>query len=144
MNTVTQPSSFLVYKASAGSGKTFNLAKTYLSICFRHFAQDKYVYRKILGITFTNKAVSEMKTRILYFLNVLSKGEDEELMVHFTGTHNPTEIAAYAAELLKLIHHDYSNFSILTIDSLFERIIRTFSVDLKLPLNHTLSWMLTC
>ena len=139
MNTVTQPSSFLVYKASAGSGKTFNLAKTYLSICFRHFAQDKYVYRKILGITFTNKAVSEMKTRILYFLNVLSKGEDEELMVHFTGTHNPTEIAAYAAELLKLIHHDYSNFSILTIDSLFERIIRTFSVDLKLPLNHTLS-----
>ena len=68
----TKNKSFLIYKASAGSGKTYNLAKAYLAICFSNFADDKYIYRKILGITFTNKAVYEMKTRILHFLKIVA------------------------------------------------------------------------
>lgn len=138
MNNIPNNASFLVYKASAGSGKTFNLAKAYLNICFLYFDKDIFIYRKILGITFTNKAVNEMKSRILLFLQLLSKGEDTELMSHFTEILKPEQVKAYAAELLKLIHHDYSNFSIFTIDSFFERLLRTFAFDLKLPFNHKL------
>lgn len=138
MNNIFNNASFLVYKASAGSGKTFNLAKAYLNICFSHFDKDKFIYRKILGITFTNKAVNEMKSRILLFLQLLSEGKDAELMSHFTEILKPEQVKVYAADLLKLIHHDYSNFSVFTIDSFFERLLRTFAFDLKLPFNHKL------
>lgn len=59
-----------IYSASAGSGKTFNLAGIYLSHLFR----AKYNYRKILAVTFTNKATAEMKNRILDQLYNLSSG----------------------------------------------------------------------
>ena len=104
MNNIFNNASFLVYKASAGSGKTFNLAKAYLNICFSHFDKDKFIYRKILGITFTNKAVNEMKSRILLFLQLLSEGKDAELMSHFTEILKPEQVKVYAADLLKLIH----------------------------------------
>lgn len=136
MNTSINNESFLVYKASAGSGKTFNLAKAYLQICFTHFDKDRYIYRKILGITFTNKAANEMKTRILSFLQKLSEDIDSELMKEFTDYLPKEEISRRATALLKLIHHDYSNFSIFTIDSFFQQILRTFSYDLYIPANH--------
>ncbi|MBP5395502.1 MAG: UvrD-helicase domain-containing protein, partial [Bacteroidales bacterium] len=52
--------SFIVYKASAGSGKTFQLAVAYIRICLQYFGQGSFIFRKILAITFTNKAVGEM------------------------------------------------------------------------------------
>ena len=51
----------LVYKASAGSGKTFTLAVEYIKLLI----QNPRAYRNILAVTFTNKATTEMKERIL-------------------------------------------------------------------------------
>ena len=67
---------FIVYKSSAGSGKTYNLALNYISLSLGngHFKKD--YFRKILAITFTNKAAKEMKERILYYLFNLSKEND--------------------------------------------------------------------
>lgn len=138
MNVKENRGSFLVYKASAGSGKTYNLAKAYLEICFTHFNRDPHIYRKILGITFTNKAAAEMKTRILSFLQQLSEDKDTDLMREFTSIASAAEISRRASVLLNTIHHDYSSFSIFTIDSFFQQILRTFSYDLHLPANHQL------
>ena len=60
-----------IYNASAGSGKTFNIVKEYLKILINGNQLD--VYKKILSITFTNKAVNEMKSRIIDGLNDLTK-----------------------------------------------------------------------
>ena len=54
-------SQLTVYKASAGSGKTFTLAKEYMVLVI----QDPSSYRNILAVTFTNKATEEMKNRII-------------------------------------------------------------------------------
>jgi ATP-dependent exoDNAse (exonuclease V) beta subunit len=93
MNLKENRGSFLVYKASAGSGKTYNLAKAYLEICLIHFNRDPHIYRKILGITFTNKAAAEMKTRILSFLQQLSEDKDTDLMREFTSIASAAEIS---------------------------------------------------
>lgn len=72
-----QKPNFFVYKASAGAGKTYNLALRYIRICIEQFEKDKYAFRKILAITFTNKAVEEMKERILKFLEILAEPVSE-------------------------------------------------------------------
>ncbi|MDR0368950.1 MAG: UvrD-helicase domain-containing protein [Bacteroidales bacterium] len=130
--------SFIVYQASAGSGKTYTLAKEYIKICLQHFPQDRFMYRKILAITFTNKAVNEMKERILLFLEMLASGEESHLLQELSDGISKEEIRIRSAKVLDLIHHDYGNFSICTIDSLFQRIVRSFAIDLKIPLNHQL------
>ena len=61
----------LLYKASAGSGKTFTLAAHYIG----QLMQDPKAYRRILAVTFTNKATAEMKDRILSQLYGLSIGD---------------------------------------------------------------------
>lgn len=113
------------YSASAGSGKTFRLTSIYLSNLFR----DKDSYRKILAVTFTNKATAEMKGRILDQLYNLSTGKKSEylsdLMVQTgRGEH---EIRKKAGELLHAILHDYSSFTVCTIDAFFQKIIRAFA-----------------
>ncbi len=130
--------SFIVYQASAGSGKTYTLAKEYIRICLLHFPKDHFIYRKILAITFTNKAVNEMKERILLFLEMLSKGQESDLLDELSESIEKADVISRSAKLLDFIHHDYSNFSILTIDSLFQRIVQHFAIDLKIPLNHQL------
>lgn len=59
-----------IMKASAGSGKTFNLAKTYIRLLLTD--EERYSYRHILAVTFTNKATDEMKSRILKELHLLA------------------------------------------------------------------------
>ena len=68
VNSVMKP--LLVYKASAGSGKTFTLAVEYIKLLIA----NPYAYRNILAVTFTNKATAEMKVRILGQLNGIAKG----------------------------------------------------------------------
>ena len=68
-----------ILKASAGSGKTYNLAKEYISILLG--STDRYAYRHVLAVTFTNKATAEMKSRILRELYVL--GSDPEASGYF-------------------------------------------------------------
>lgn len=114
-----------IYSASAGSGKTFQLAKIYLT----HLLRSRYNYRKILAVTFTNKATAEMKNRILDHLYSLANEEKSEYLddlIRDTGKSRET-IKAEAAELLFSILHDFSRFSISTIDAFFQKVIRSFA-----------------
>lgn len=128
--------SFTVYRSSAGSGKTFTLVKEYLKIIL----QDTDAFRNILAVTFTNKAATEMKHRILGYLEELSDRSvpfDKPLSIALmreTGLGEP-ELRANAEEALKKILHHYSDFAIGTIDSFSHRILRSFAHDFGLPVN---------
>ena len=119
-----QASSLTRYSASAGSGKTFTLAGIYLDSLFR----DQYSYQSILAVTFTNKAAAEMKERILNTLFQLANGEESgylESIMETTGQ-DEDRVRRRAASILNTILHDYSRFSVGTIDSFFQKVIRAF------------------
>ncbi|OUS12347.1 ATP-dependent helicase [Nonlabens dokdonensis] len=127
------------YSASAGSGKTYTLAQDYLTLLFKNSYSNGY--RKILAVTFTNKAVGEMKERILEYLY---KFTFEELEDSVTGiaAHiqqesglNSEEFRKKAQAIFNQLLHDYSAFDIVTIDSFNHRILRTFAKDIDLPDN---------
>ena len=124
-----------VYKASAGSGKTFTLAIEYIKLLL----QNPTSYRNILAVTFTNKATEEMKMRILSQLYGLAHGYDDskdylDKIVKELGCteHFVRERAAMA--LTSLIHH-YSYFRVETIDKFFQRILRNLARELDLTAN---------
>ncbi len=129
--------SFKIYDASAGSGKTYTLTKAYLKIILSH----ENSYRQILAITFTNKAVNEMKVRILNSLFNFSKVDlDTTLPSLFTEllkelSCTPKELQKKSKNTLKKILHNYAFFDISTIDKFTHRLIRTFAKDLKIPQN---------
>ncbi|MGE5420259.1 MAG: UvrD-helicase domain-containing protein [Chloroflexota bacterium] len=114
-----------IYNASAGSGKTYTLTGIYLLSLFR----SRYNYRKILAVTFTNKATAEMKSRILENLHKLTAGEKCEYLAELVAQSGKTEewIRKEAGDILKLILHDFSRFSVSTIDSFFQKILRAFA-----------------
>ncbi|MDT0676389.1 UvrD-helicase domain-containing protein [Autumnicola musiva] len=131
--------SFTIYNASAGSGKTFTLVKEYLLLLFE--SKRKEEYRNILAITFTNKAVDEMKTRIIDSLSAFSS---EEIPEKFQGLFEAVckecklskpEIRQKAGFILKNIIHNYAAFEVSTIDGFTHRVLRTFAKDLGLPVN---------
>lgn len=128
---------FIVYKSSAGSGKTFTLVKEYLKIALADKHNLSKAYKGILAITFTNKAASEMKWRIIKALKEISSKSNEMLSALISSELkiSPAELKARAEVVLTDILHNYSDFSIGTIDSFTHRIIRTFALDLKLPIN---------
>jgi ATP-dependent helicase/nuclease subunit A len=114
-----------IFSASAGSGKTYTLTEIYLMSLFR----SRYNYRKILAVTFTNKATAEMKSRILDNLHKLASGQNSDyLEVLLKSTGRSVEwFREEAAEILDTILHDFSRFSVSTIDSFFQRILRAFT-----------------
>ena len=79
---VKQESTFQIYNASAGSGKTFTLVKEYLKIVL--ISTDDFIFQKILAITFTNKAAAEMKQRVLTSLKEFSEGKKNTYFLNFT------------------------------------------------------------
>ncbi len=117
-----------VYKASAGSGKTFRLAIEYMKLALTNESN----YRHILAVTFTNKATAEMKSRIIGELYHLAKGQHSVYMDVLTKELNwhPMHVERQAQLVLKRILHDYSRFSISTIDSFFQRVIKAFNREL--------------
>jgi ATP-dependent exoDNAse (exonuclease V) beta subunit len=129
--------SFSVYDASAGSGKTYTLVKEYLKIILASKRNDSY--RNILAITFTNKAVHEMKRRILQNLYEFSKEKthlnSEDLLIDISQeTKLPiVEIKQKARQIVKHLLHNYASFDILTIDKFTHKVIRAFAHDLNLP-----------
>jgi ATP-dependent exoDNAse (exonuclease V) beta subunit len=132
---VSNQTSFTVYSASAGSGKTFTLVKEYLLILLKN--KDNYYFQKVLAITFTNKAAAEMKERVLTTLQNLANnnaGDILELFVKETDL-NPQKIQYKAKNLIEAILSDYSGLSITTIDSFTHRIIRAFTYDLGLSMS---------
>ena len=135
---MTAQSSFLFYNAAAGSGKTYTLSKTYLKKLFE--SREQRPFRKLLAITFTNKAVAEMKDRILqslwYFSDSTLKkeGVKDQLLKDLSEELNQSEplIRKKAKAILSEILHNYSNFELTTIDTFTHRIIRNFALDLNL------------
>ena len=141
---------FKTYNASAGSGKTTNLVAEYLSICLK----DTESYRHVLAVTFTNNATAEMKERIFQTINDFAfvdagvwdawesqpqsvKNEyGRSCFIHETtrelsGLDSQT-IRERAETLLENILAHYPDFAISTIDSFFQRIVRSFAFDLGL------------
>lgn len=130
-----QLSNFQVYNASAGSGKTFTLVKEYLKVVLK--SDDRFVFQKILAITFTNKAASEMKERVVDNLQLFSEGEENDL---FLKLQEETELDKSTIQkrshlILEAILQNYSAFAITTIDSFTHKIIKSFAFDLGLNLN---------
>lgn len=133
-----------IYNASAGSGKTYSLVKNYVTtLLLSRYAKK---HRHLLAITFTNKAVAEMKERVLKtleeFVSYTKNGKELPPMLQDISqeTHlDPQAIAKRAAILLNDILHNYAAFDIVTIDTLTHRVLRTFSKDLELSGNFEVS-----
>lgn len=125
-----------IYKASAGSGKTFQLVVEYL----RLLLENPQNYRHILAVTFTNKATAEMKSRILEQLNILSSGQPSNYIAALQNGSSVSETAIRqkAGIVLKNILHDYNRFSISTIDSFTQRIIKSFNREMGISPNYQL------
>jgi len=133
-----QRPSFSIYDASAGSGKTYALVKEYLKIIL--VAKKNDAYRNILAITFTNKAVNEMKSRIVGSLSEFTKDNPNpkaaDLMQVLSGEIklSVSEIQTKSKQIIKHIIHNYAAFDISTIDKFTHKVIRAFAHDLNLPM----------
>lgn len=131
-------SSVKVYKASAGSGKTFTLAVQYIRLLI---TTNPMEYRHTLAVTFTNKATAEMKDRILEQLYGISQGlESSENYLEALQKElkengieiSDKEIRKRCQDALHYILHDYSRFRIETIDSFFQSVLRNLAHELGL------------
>jgi ATP-dependent exoDNAse (exonuclease V) beta subunit len=138
-----QKPAFSLYDASAGSGKTYTLVKEYLKIILLSKKPD--AYRNILAITFTNKAVHEMKSRVVESLSEFAKENPSDkamqLMQHIqaeTGL-SIAGISEKAKSIIKNLIHNYAAFDISTIDKFTHKVIRAFAHDLNLPITFEVS-----
>jgi len=127
---------FRIYKASAGSGKTFTLVKEYLALCLGDNAD---AYREILAVTFTNKAANEMKAKILRFLLGISESSENDdikqmrdFLISTLGIEEK-ELVLRAKRLYIRMLHNYSDVAVSTIDSFVQRLSRSFAKELDLP-----------
>ncbi len=130
-------SNLVVYKSSAGSGKTYTLAREYLELLFR----DPESYRHILAVTFTNKAAWEMKVKILSELYLLNHQKDQgnsnlAYLMEMT-VFDQDQIRRRAGYMLGMILHNYSRFHVMTIDRFFQKIIRGFARDIGIQAGYT-------
>ncbi|MET7028624.1 UvrD-helicase domain-containing protein [Sediminicola luteus] len=136
---LVQNANYKIYNASAGSGKTFTLTKEYLKIILA--SRSNRSFRQILAITFTNKAVNEMKQRILGSLydfgetTSLKEASPMFLTISEELQMSAEDLQKKARKTLKEILHNYAFFDVSTIDKFTHRLIRTFAKDLKLPQN---------
>jgi ATP-dependent helicase/nuclease subunit A len=128
-----------ILKASAGSGKTFSLTLHYITLLLT----NENSYREILAVTFTNKATAEMKERILSVLQGLAMGDTSDKIESFRKLlldKNPTWSSALiqkkAHSVYRRILHDYSHFTISTIDGFSQKVIRSFSYELNLDAGY--------
>ena len=124
-----------VYKASAGSGKTFTLATEYIKL----LVLNPTSYRNILAVTFTNKATEEMKMRILSQLYGIWKQlpDSNNYLLHImksTGLSEQT-VSQRAGEALHLLLHNYNYFRVETIDTFFQSVLRNLARELDLTAN---------
>lgn len=138
-----QKPAFSIYDASAGSGKTYTLVKEYLKIILLSKKPD--AYRNILAITFTNKAVHEMKSRVVESLSEFAKENPSDKALRLmqdiqaeTGL-SLASITEKAKSIIKNLIHNYAAFDILTIDKFTHKVIRAFAHDLNLPITFEVS-----
>ena len=142
-----------IYKASAGSGKTFTLVYQYLYYMFEsqkffinnNTGWESNIHRKILAVTFTNKATIEMKNKILDALYSLSIGNaDVALYIEWLkrdiivtkDVEWSSKLTEVASRLLTEILNDYTSFRVMTIDGFFQQVVRAFANDFNLNANY--------
>ena len=128
-----------IYKASAGSGKTFTLAVEYI----RLLLNNPQNFKHILAVTFTNKATEEMKMRILAQLYGISRGlkSSDKYVEIISKSSTEEKVKESSDKALHELLHNYDYFRVETIDSFFQRIFRNlareldFTPNLRLDLN---------
>ncbi|WP_443944978.1 UvrD-helicase domain-containing protein [Pedobacter sp. AW1-32] len=133
------PKPLKILQASAGSGKTFSLTAHYLTLLL----SSEGKYREILAVTFTNKATEEMKTRILEVLQGFATGAEKvddyrALVLKEHPDLTPETLKLKADKIYRRILHDYSRFSISTIDGFVQKVIRGFAFELGLNADYNL------
>ena len=139
--TIDQNKPLQIYNASAGSGKTYTLVQEYLRIILH--SDDPYKFKSILAMTFTNKAANEMKERVISALIDLKtpyhlKSDKQREFLEQTAKNlllSSELIEERSAKILNKILHQYSSFSVLTIDKFTHKIIRTFAKDLGISID---------
>ncbi|MDR2814187.1 MAG: UvrD-helicase domain-containing protein [Prevotellaceae bacterium] len=129
--TPSPTSALTAYSASAGSGKTFRITREYLKLLLKRSGAAR-AYRSILAVTFTNKATEEMKGRIVSALSELAHGDEaklkdfcEELALEGVSV-SPHELRQRALDVRSNLLHDYSRFSVFTIDKFFQKVLHAF------------------
>ena len=146
MTVVKSPNRATIVPASAGSGKTYRLAHEYIYDTLRNRYDDNgrtyfdhTIYKRILAVTFTNKATEEMKSRILSEIHTLASGQKSDHLADLIEetSLSEEELRSRAKIVRSAILHDYSHFSVLTNDTFFQRILRAFVRELGFDLNFT-------
>lgn len=141
-----QSPKFKIYASSAGSGKTYTLAKEYIKLALK--TTSPWYFNHILAVTFTKKASEEMKERIMKYLRQFasedlkdqeeSKGIFQQILLELQQDGvliNERELRQRANNTFKHIIHEYANFSVSTIDSFVQRIVAAFTEELGFPFN---------
>ncbi len=130
-------SNIRLIRASAGSGKTKSLIDFFLELLF---TETTDYFKHILAVTFTNKATEEMKGRIIHELNILATGKSSRHLDDLMQISNFKEehLRSKASAILQNILHNYSWFSVETIDTFFQRIIKAFTRELGIPGNYNI------
>lgn len=136
---MSQQKAVKLLRASAGSGKTFALTAQYLTLLF----SGKGKYREILAVTFTNKATAEMKERILGSLKELAltgyqRSKFGQILQSVYPELSDMDIRQKASEIYSSILHDYSRFSVSTIDRFVQQLIRSFAFELNIDSGYKL------
>lgn len=126
---------FEIVRASAGSGKTFKLVLTYLECALKY--EDPRYFRRILALTFTNKAAYEMKSRILEDLKKLVEGKSDKIKdLEDSLKIEQSEIIRRASLVQQAMLHNYSDISVMTIDKFINRLVKSFARDLAIEQDY--------
>ncbi|RNC92367.1 MAG: ATP-dependent helicase [Allomuricauda sp.] len=130
---------FKILSASAGTGKTYQLTKAYLLVLLKNRSPQNF--RNLLALTFTNKAVAEMKQRILFSLSSFASTQNttsQDTLFNEVADAlklNAEELAELSKKTLQSLLHNYAFFDVSTIDAFNYRLIRTFAKDLNISQN---------
>ncbi len=134
---------FVVCRAAAGAGKTYTLVRQFLELAFSCPEADlPQRFRRILAITFTNKAANEMKERILRELGAMAlNGADTPMGADIARALalDSLTLRRYASLVRSAVLHNYGDLAVCTIDSFVNRIVHTFAHDLGLPANFNIA-----
>ncbi|MDR2824002.1 MAG: UvrD-helicase domain-containing protein, partial [Prevotellaceae bacterium] len=127
-----------IYRASAGSGKTYQLTNEFITRLFED--SHRFPHRRIMAVTFTNKATDEMRTRIVGTLYQLAHNQNQKLAKELSEKlqTSETEIITKARQLLFEILHDYHFFAVSTIDRFFQQILRAFAREIGIVGNYNI------
>lgn len=132
-----EKSNIVRYSASAGSGKTYALAKEFIA----HLYKCRDMYKHILLVTFTNKAATELRYRILDELAAIASGKQTGLfsdLKQLLPQYSDNQLCSEAKQILSNILNDYSHFSVCTIDSFFQKIFKNFTREIGVSPNFNL------